>query len=242
MSYDGGSTFDPVGYTLNDSGWCRPAADHRKGSKDLYVLCTNDGDGSGQPGSLTIPRMGTLWAYSSHDDGKTWTRTKMGTYDSARESLATYPSVAVAPNGTIYSLYNQIFVDSNGNPRESHLLLYTSTTHGAHWSVREVTPRQGIIRYSWLDVAPNGSLAIAYYYRPDKSSPWQVFAGVAKPGQRFAVSQVSRSPIAAATSGSPWGDFFEIAFGPDNKLNVVWTTESPDVEGLNSEVYFARQR
>jgi hypothetical protein len=148
----------------------------------------------------------------------------------------------VAPNGTIYSLYNQVLVDGNGSPRESHLLLYTSTSRGAKWSVREVTPRQGIIQFSWIDVASNGTLGIGYYYRPDKSSPWNVYAALAKPGQRFAASRVSTSPIASKGSGSPWGDFFEVAFGPDNKLNVVWTAESPDVEGLNSEIFYARQR
>lgn len=242
MSYNGGDTFDPLGQTLNDSGWCRPAADHRRGSKDLYVLCTNDGDGSNDPTRVTIPRDGTLWAYSSHDDGKTWTRSKMGTYNAARETLATYPSVSVAPNGTIYGLYNQVFADGNGNPRESHLLLYTSTTKGRTWSVREITPRQGIIRFSWVDVAPNGMLGIGYYYRPDKASPWHVYAGTAAPGHRFTVAQVSVKPIASKDSGSPWGDFFQIAFGPDSKLHVVWTAESPDVLGTNSEIFYARQR
>ena len=43
QSYDGGQTFNSVGYTLKDSGWCRPAADHAAGSPYLYAFCTNDG-------------------------------------------------------------------------------------------------------------------------------------------------------------------------------------------------------
>ncbi|HJP67040.1 MAG TPA: hypothetical protein VKA30_12140 [Actinomycetota bacterium] len=42
QSYDGGQTFTPVGTVLEDSGWCRPAADHVRGSKWVYVICTND--------------------------------------------------------------------------------------------------------------------------------------------------------------------------------------------------------
>ena len=54
-SYDGGTTVDPVGVSLPDSGWCRPAADHTAGSKYVYAFCTNDD--------------GTLYSYVSSDDG-----------------------------------------------------------------------------------------------------------------------------------------------------------------------------
>jgi hypothetical protein len=37
QSYDGGQTFDPLGYTLKDSSWCRPAADHAPGSQEGVV-------------------------------------------------------------------------------------------------------------------------------------------------------------------------------------------------------------
>src|SRR5690349_22149651 len=42
-SLDGGDTFNSLGCTLPDSGWCRPASDHRTGVHLLYAVCGNDG-------------------------------------------------------------------------------------------------------------------------------------------------------------------------------------------------------
>jgi hypothetical protein len=258
MSYDHGQTFDPLGVTLADSGWCRPAADHRRGSKLLYVLCTNDGgadDTTTNAGDAGFTA-GTLWSYVSKDDGRTWTRTRMGSYD-ARDKISTYPSVTVAKDGTVYALYNasktkhtqsipgaEVPETTLDDPVESHLQLFTSRNAGRSWTQREVTPAKGIIRYSWVDVAPDGTLGIAYYYRPNTSSDWYVYAATAKPGQRFLASKVSKDMIASSDYGSAFGDFFQIAFGPDNKLNVVWTSQNTDLllEGLNTDVYYAKQR
>jgi hypothetical protein len=259
MSYDHGDTFDPLGVTLNDSGWCRPAADHRKGSKDLYVLCTNDGgandvnENAGDPGF----EKGTLWAYASHDDGRTWTRSRMGSYD-ARDKISTYPSVTVGKDGTLYALYNhsvtkhtQILPDNVPDPAtgidepvSSRLWVYTSKDKGRTWSGRDVTPRKGIVRYSWIDVANDGTLGIAYYFRESTHDDWYVWAATAKPGKPFAAAKVSSTKIASKAYSSAFGDFFEIAFGPDNKLNVVWTLQNKDIvaEGLNTDIYFARQK
>lgn len=225
LSYNHGDTFDPRGITLADSGWCRPAADHRAGSKDLYVLCTNDVD--------------TLWAYSSHDDGRTWRRTRMGGYSAKNESISTYPSVAISKDGTLSALYNKT-TRADG----SHLMLYTSTDHGHAWTVKDVTPKEGLIRYTWLDVAPDGTLGIGYYYRTDASSDWYVYAGTARPGKPFAVTKVSTQTIASKRNGAAFGDFFQIAFGPDNKLSVVWTSMNTDLnaEGLNTDIYYAKQQ
>jgi hypothetical protein len=260
MSYDHGDTFDPRGITLADSGWCRPAADHRRGSRDLYVLCTNDGganDVQENAGDKGFDK-GTLWAYSSHDDGRTWSRSKMGSYDAARERNSTYPSVSVAKDGTIYALYNATVTTHSqilpggvpdpatgiDDPADSHLRLYTSKDRGRTWSAREVTPRRGMIRYTWLDVAPDGTVGIAYYYRASKNEDWYVWAATAKPGKPFAAAKVSNTKIASKEYGSAFGDFFQIAFGPDSKLNVVWTVQNTDLlaEGLNTDIYYAKQR
>jgi hypothetical protein len=71
-----------------------------------------------------------------------------------------------------------------------------------------------------------------------------VWAATAKPGKPFAAARVSTKKIASAGYSSPFGDFFEIAFGPDNKLNVVWTVQNEDLfaEGLNTDIYYAKQR
>ena len=260
MSYDHGDTFDPLGITLNDSGWCRPGADHRPGSKDLYVLCTNDGganDVQENAGEKPFDK-GTLWAYSSHDDGKTWSRSKMGTYDAAAEGNSTYPSLSVGKDGTVYALYNASRTEHSqilpggvpdpatgiDDPVDSHLFLYVSKDKGRTWTSKEVTPKKGIIRYTWLDVAPDGTVGIAYYYRASKAEDWYVYAATAKPGKPFVANRVSTTKIASKDYGSAFGDFFQVAFGPDSKLNVAWTVQNEDLgfEGLNTDIYYAKQK
>jgi hypothetical protein len=244
MSYDHGDTFDPLGITLNDSGWCRPAADHRAGSKLLYVLCTNDGgadDTTTSAGDAGYTK-GTLWSYVSKDDGHTWSRFRMGGYD-AKDAVSTYPSIAITKDGTVYALYNESRT-KNGDPIEGKLRLLTSKNRGRTWTERDVTPAAGIYRYTWLDVAPDGTLGIAYYYRKDVKSDWYVYAATARPGERFVASKVSKDKIASKDYPSAFGDFFQIAFGPDSKLSVVWTSQNTDLvaEGLNTDIYYARQK
>ncbi|HEV2889413.1 MAG TPA: sialidase family protein [Frankiaceae bacterium] len=257
MSYDHGDTFDPLGVTLNDSGWCRPTADKRRGSKMLYVVCTNDGganDVTTNPGEPGFEK-GTLWSYVSADDGRTWTRYQMGTY-SAGDPWSTYPSVAIGRDGTVYALYNdnthqgecnvvkQNTFTCDDNIKSSHLILYTSRTQGRTWTRQEVTPNKGLVRYSWIDVAPNGTLGIAYYHRPNTTSDWHLMAATARPGKPFVAAQVSSKPVATSLFSSPFGDFFQCAFGPDSKLNIAWTSMDTDLgfEGLNSDIYYARER
>jgi hypothetical protein len=258
MSYDHGTTFDPVGITLNDSGWCRPAADHRAGSKLLYVLCTNDGgadDTTTNAGDAGYTK-GTLWSYVSKDDGKTWSRFRMGSYDAA-DKISTYPSVTIGKDGTLYALYNhsktqhtqaipgaEVPETTIDDPIDSHLHLYTSKDNGRTWVDRDVTPAKGIIRYSWVDVANDGTVGIAYYYRPNTASDWYVYAATAKAGKTFVPAKVSKDKIASKDYGSAFGDFFQIAFGPDNKLNVAWTSQNTDLiaEGLNTDIYYAKQQ
>jgi len=240
MSYDGGATFDPVGITLNDSGWCRPAADHRAGSKLLVVLCTNDGGANddttnaGEPGYTK----GTLWSYVSKDNGKTWSRYRAGGYD-ATDKISTWPSISVGSDGTVYALYNERKKGSGGKLR-----LLTSTSGGRTWTERDVTPSEGLYRYTWLDVAPDGTLGLAYYFRADPSKDWNVYAATAQPGKAFLPTKVSTSTIADHTNSSAFGDFFQVAFGPDNKLNIVWTSQNGDLvlNGLNSDIYYAKQK
>ena len=256
MSDDHGDTFDPLGVTLNDSGWCRPAADHRPGSKLLYVMCTNDGganDVNENAGDKGFEK-GTLYSYVSANDGKTWNRYVMGTYG-AGDPWTTYPSVTIGKDGTVYALYNDntytpgcdaatgLTFGCDDHVKASHLILYTSKTHGRTWTKREITPNAGFIRYTWIDVAPNGDLGIAYYYRPDKGSDWNIYAATAKPTGKFKAARVSTQRVASKTYSSPFGDFFQCAFGPDSKLNVSWTSQNEDLffEGLNTDIYYARQ-
>ena len=78
-----GRHFDPVGCTLPDSGWCRPAADHTPGSKYLYMFCTNDGGADDEVNNPGDPgfTVGTLCSFVSADDGATWKRYKVDNYN-----------------------------------------------------------------------------------------------------------------------------------------------------------------
>lgn len=226
MSYDGGMTFNPAGVNLPDSGWCHGAADPRKGSKMLYVLCNNDRD--------------TLYAYTSRDDGRTFTRTVIGEYSASTGATDTYPSVVVAPDGTVHALFN--LVDEKDELEGTRLVHYSSRNGGKLWSRKDITPRTGYHHYTWLDVAKDGTVGVAYYFRKEAGVPWKLYAGTARPGKRL-----STVPIAAVTgpsSRNPHGDFFQIAFGPDRKLNIAYTVTGSTTVGNQSspDIYYVKQR
>src|SRR5881275_11159 len=101
-SLDGGNTFNSIGCTLPDSGWCRPASDHRAGVHLLYAVCGNDG-GSDDVFSATNPK-GTLYSYVSADDAQSFHRFVVGSYQ-ALDSTFSWPSAMVAPDGSVWAVY-----------------------------------------------------------------------------------------------------------------------------------------
>ena len=255
MSYDGGQTFNPVGCTLPDSGWCRPAADHHAASPYLYMFCTNDAgaddnvNNAGDPG-FTV---GTLWSYVSADDGKTWKRYKVDAYNNnlsggGGNGDITWPAVTVAPNGYVYALFNNPVSNSSGVKTGSRLLLYRSTNHGATWQKQDVTPANGVlIRYSWMAIAPDGhSVGVGYFTHQGINGNWHVYAGESG-GFGSAVAYSLVDPVEVAPQGDfAFGDFFEVAFDLHGKLSVVYTrctdlnAGDPTTDCLNSDIYFAR--
>jgi hypothetical protein len=259
LSHDGGNTFDPVGCTLPDSGWCRPAADHSPGSTLLYMFCTNDAraddevNNAGDPGFT----QGTLWSFVSADDGLTWKRYKVDGYnsdlpsgDNTNGDIA-WPAVTVASDGSVYALFNDPITghDSSGSPIKvgSTLKLYHSTDHGKTWTKQNVTPASpGLIRYSWLDVARNGTIGVGYETHADINGNWHVYAGTEpKFGGTVTYALVDRTEVAPA-GDFVFGDFFEVAFDPAGHLDVVYTRCTDLIAGndttdcLNSDIYFAR--
>ena len=247
MSYDHGNTWDNIGYQLKGSGWCRPAADHAKGSKYLYVICGNDGgaDAVQQAVGEGIPAAGKLFAYVSADNGKTFERYDIGKYNGA-DPWATYPTVQVAKDGSIWAAY--VDHDGSSTPKAGKVTLYHSTDHGKHWKSQDITPMPGNYRYGWLAVAPNGQLGFASYYRKDATQPWRVYASVFKPGQRPVFTSLdNNSPVADKGSSTPPGDFMTSYFTQDSKLNVVWTRNVTNVNAVVAsayvyrDIYFARQ-
>src|SRR5690242_604801 len=255
LSHDGGSTFDPAGCTLPDSGWCRPAADHTPGSTYLYMLCTNDAGADyevntpGDPGFTA----GTLYSFVSADDGATWQRYRVDGYNSdlpggGATNDINWPQVVVAKDGSIYALFNDPVTgtDSTGAKIKvsSRLHLYHSIDHGKTWAKQDVTPpNQGLIRYSWLDVAHDGkTIGIGYETHATVDGNWHVYAGTS-PRFGSAPTYVLVDPVETAPAGDfNFGDFFEVGFDSLGRLDVVYTRCVDLVPGddstdcLNSEV------
>lgn len=233
-SYDGGLTFDSVGVPLPDSGWCRPAADHRPGSKLVYVACTNDG--------------GKLYAYVSTDDGRTFERYDMGTYNNA-DGTQSWPTIQVGPDGTIWVLY----VDSNdvgdgGIPNTNQLYLFRSKDNGRSWTRQDITPVVGRYQYGWLALSPDGkTLGMGVYYRPNTDFPWSVaattWAAGGKVSARSFVNLDIDHPVAPAENAEAPGDYLGSYFFPDGKLGVIWTRYVlwTTAATLERDIYFARQ-
>jgi hypothetical protein len=239
-STDHGNTWDHLGYTLNDSGWCRPAADHTKGSKYVYAVCGNDKD--------------TVYSFVSADDGKTWKRYDIDDYVPAKlqdgkTGLDSYPTVQVAKDGSIWAMHVSANPDE---PSEQLIKVYHSKNHGRTWSKQNVTPKRGSFVYTWLSVSPDGKkLGMAAYYRATKSQPWKVYGAVWNAGAKPVLTSLDdKNPVAPATADSPPGDFLTANFTPDAKLNIIWTrvvtrldVNDPTDEvprTIERDIYFAR--
>lgn len=257
MSHDAGATFDVLGVTLKGSGWCRPAADHRPGSKRFVAICTDDG---GQTlldqETGTIPNaVGNLYAYVTNDDGVTWNRHLVGHYN-AQDPWASWPAVNIASDGTIVASYldhtttgtcNPMLskaVSCDANVTGSEMRLYSSSDGGVTWTPSTVFSG-GIARYSWSNISSTGRVGVAYYWRANTSSDWQLYAGTSDLATRtFDKVQVSRTIVADKTYASPMGDFLTCAFGPDGKLHLAWTSMNAGLVsyGLNSDVMYAKEQ
>lgn len=222
-SHDHGRTWDHLGFTLADSGWCRPAAE--KKTTYVYVICGNDED--------------KLYSYVSPDRGKTWKRYTIGSYKPA--STDSYPTVEVGRDGVLHAMH----VSANPNePGEELIKLYRSTNHGKSWTTQNITPKRGKFVYAWLGVSPDGKkLGMGTYYRPGPGKPWKVYGAVWKPGQQPVLTSLDdKNPVNDASAASPPGDFLTANFSPDGKLNVVWTRVVNKVAGntIERDIYFAR--
>ena len=255
-SYDGGLNFDSRGYTLRDSGWCRPEADHRPGSKYVLVVCGNDG-GSNDVYTPNNPK-GSLYAYVSSDDGHTFERYNVGSYQSFDNTFS-WPTVAIGPDGTFWALYvdagqldpttcgTDPFGVTSCDPTSNRLVLYRSTDNGKTWKSQNITPLLGRYRYGWIALSKDGKrIGIGVYYKPsDATTPWRVYGAIWTPGQKpVLVSLDQQNPVASATSEPP-GDYMNSYFNPDGTLNVIWTRTDPPVGGLvnlSRTILFAKSK
>ncbi|HVL33663.1 MAG TPA: sialidase family protein, partial [Actinomycetota bacterium] len=225
-STDGGESFDPIGHTLEKSGWGFIDADPN--SSYVYAVYHDQFYGTGLLG-----RAKSVWVEVSPDRGATWQRVKIADYEFGADVTAdhddAYPTVSVAPDGSIWALWGD-----DGRK----LMLAHSQDHGETWDVRDVTPFEGVFSYSWMSVAPNGDVGISFIadpaaeevgvnyvygmlYRPDASC-LQVAgdeeSACSGPATAFARLE-PRSPGGYASQA----DFFQNDFAPDNRLHVTWT-------------------
>ncbi len=254
-STDGGDTFNPLGCTLPDSGWCRPASDHRSGQHLVYAVCGNDG-GSDDVFSAINPK-GTLYAYVSADDAQNWNRYVVGTYQ-ALDSTFGWPSTVVARDGTVWSVYvdaghlecfDILGVLSGCDPDSNRIMLYQSTDQGKTWKSKDITPMPGRYRYAWLAVSPDGNkLGIGVYYRRDNTKPWFVYGSIFNPWQKPPlVSLDPNNPVADAAQEAP-GDYMGSHFLPDGTLGVIWTRRVLTADAVvataavERDIYFARSK
>lgn len=234
-SYDGGVTFDVVGVTLPNSGWCRPATDHRAGVHNVYAFCTNDG--------------GKLYSYVSTDDGKSFQRYQVGTYNDA-DGTQSYPLVDVAPDGTVWAIYvDSDNLDSGGTPITNRIYLFRSSDQGKTYTKQEITPVRGRYQYAWLAISPDGKkLGMAIYYRPNADFAWNIAATTWSAGgkidPRTFVNVDPDHPVSAQEKAEPPGDYLGSYFFPDGKLGIVWTRSVlwTDAATLERDIIFARQR
>jgi hypothetical protein len=234
-SYDGGVTWDSIGKSLTDSGWCRPASDHRAGSKLVYAVCTNDN--------------GKLYSYVSTDDGNSWQRYDIGTYNPA-DTTSSYPSVQVAPDGTVWAIYvDSDNLDANGVPVTSHVNLYKSSNQGKTWTRQEITPVRGHYQYAWLSVSADGKkLGMGVYFKSNADYPWYVAAVTwpagGTPDPKQFVSVDPDHPASPADHATAPADYMGSYFFPDGKLGVIWTRYVlwTSAATLERDIYFAKQK
>jgi hypothetical protein len=141
-SYDGGATWDHLGISLKDSGWCRPGcgAELQVRLRDVHQRRRRRRRRAGDR-RRTSPKNGTLYSYVSADDGKTFERYEMGTYNGA-DPWATYPTVA--------GREGRLAVGRVRQPRQAASAPKSGTVH----AVPLDRPRQA--RGSKQDVTPHG--------------------------------------------------------------------------------------
>ena len=133
----------------------------------MYAVCGNDG-GSDDVFTATNPK-GTLYAYVSPDDGQSFQRFVVGSYQ-ALDSTFSWPSVMVAPDGTIWAIYVdahhlECTTDVTGttcDPDSNRIMLYQSVDQGHTWKGKDITPRAGRYRYAWLAISPSASAGQAH--------------------------------------------------------------------------------
>jgi hypothetical protein len=228
-SYDGGRTFDAKGYTLKDSGSCRPAVDHTAGSQYVFVACSD--------------YSGTLYSYVSADDGRSFERYFIAHY--ANESSSNdWPTLVVAPNGDLFVLRP----DGTTASDDTRLMLYRSTDRGKTWTAQDITPEFGRYQFAWLSVAPDGRLGMSVYHVQHAATErFKVYGAIWRAGDiPKLISADDAHPVTVVGQTIALGDYTASWFTPDGRLNIAWNSaEDRNPTGGSwpfNHVWFARTR
>ena len=213
-STDGGTVFDPVGFTLPRSGWGTLDAD--PGSEYVYAF-VNDQFYNGQypfSGPSTEVR---LWR--SADRGATWEGVKVADLrDGDDATHVDYPQVAVSPvDGSVYTLWGD----------GDRMTLGRTLDHGTTWETWDVTPFDGAYDSGALTVGFDGTVAIGFHHA---NHIWATFW---RPASDCLLVEgdpetlcTGPSSVTVQTETEPAPDqehFFQIRFDPtDNSLNIPY--------------------
>jgi len=175
-----------------------------------------------------------VYAFCTNDEGKLY----------AADGTTSWPTGAVAPDGTLWVLYVDGATDASGDTVTNTLNLYHSTDHGRTWSHRDITPLKGRYQYGWLSLSRDGKkLGIGVYYRPDNVSDWYVYGAIFGTGSKPSLVRLDPVAVQDKQCADAPGDLMGSAFNPDGTLDVVWTRNTdPTTCGTVTvrDIYFAR--
>lgn len=227
-STDSGVTWGPPTPMHSDPGFGSDLAiDPNDGT--LYIARTSlvDSNTEDDPGW-------DLW--SSTDGGTTWTEHEM--FPKRAEVTASWQSLEVGPNGTIYMVWAQAHEGTS-------LVHYAfSTDGGDSWSEpKPLVEVDGSQTLPWMDVRGPGELGVLWYAADEPGLPgeldadWHVDYAIVEEADTADPSahrvRVTDRPIhqGAICTDGPWCDsgrdlldFTWIEFGPDDRAHLAYAS------------------
>ena len=195
LSTDRGATFGPAGAVLPPAEHCRLGADPRPAARTVVVACLEAG--------------GAVVAHVSTDGGASFARKPVGRADVRGGDPR--PSVDVGPDGALHVL--------------SGMRLLLSRDGGRRWSTQDLQVEPGEYRSTTLAVSRLGRVGVAAYRRTAAGGPWTVVTTVLTPGRRPVLADfTSHDPVAPVGASGPPSSRTALDFGPDAKMQLVWTS------------------
>lgn len=221
-STDGGQTFEQPGLFIKNSGEGSIAADPN--SSYVYVATNHLWRADKLPND---DKPTAVEVSISPDRGATWSQTTAHEYTVARDESPQFagfsPIPAVSPfDGSVHIVW------TDGPQR---LMLTQSFDRGKSWRTIEVTPFEGRFGMPWIDVASDGTVGLSFVAgaNADPAARYAVYAMTLSPkrtkqhkGCPPQVKAIGEIPGTAHLDDLFQRDFFQLAFGPDDALHVVF--------------------